>query len=203
MQKIRNILASLAAAVLLTGLAINFNACSEQSPLAADNALDLSLAKRGNNTGGSDGENQDGNSQGADYPQFASRTFTYNSSQNQYTAGNMQVPGGTSFSVAGGALTPPPDSTFGADITLTMQVEKKKYKGKQVLLFTFGPHGSSFSPRAEVTFDWTDLGFSVADLYYLDDDGNLVLQAADQIDIQNRKMTLYLDHFSRYAIGGE
>jgi len=36
MKPIKKIVKTLTAAALLTGLAINFNACSEQSPLAAD-----------------------------------------------------------------------------------------------------------------------------------------------------------------------
>jgi len=199
MKTFKNILTSLMAVVFIVGLTFSFNACSEQSPFQpSENGVNGTLAKRNNGGGGDPGGNDP-----AAYPQFISNTITFNSSQNQYNGGNMQVPGGTSFSLTGGALTPPPDSTVGTDITLTLQAEKKKYKGKDVLLFTFGPHGSAFNPRAEVTFDWNDLGIEMANLYYLDEDGNLVIQAPDQIEIQNKKMTIYLDHFSRYAIGME
>ncbi len=51
MKKFRNTLASLTAAVLLTGLALNFNACTEQSPLSTQTEVSeiniLEFAKTG------------------------------------------------------------------------------------------------------------------------------------------------------------
>ena len=51
MKKSRNFIPSLTTAALVTGLALTFNACTEQSPLApAENGADASittLAKKG------------------------------------------------------------------------------------------------------------------------------------------------------------
>ena len=97
-------------------------------------------------------------------------------------------------------MTPPVGTPNGADVTLTMLVERSE-DGNNELIFTFGPHGSQFNPPVEITFNWEDLGSDTAILYYIDDNGNFIQQEPDQIDVQGKRMTLFLDHFSRYAIG--
>ncbi len=150
MKKIKSFVASLTTAVLLTGLAINFNACTEQSPLQpannlAENEAMSSLAKRGSN-----------------YPQSAERTLFYiHANKSGFQGGNMQVPNGSTLKIKQGALTPPPGWPL-TRITLTMVVEKDDAKNE--LIFTFGPAGCQFNPPAEVWFDWSDLGSSNATL---------------------------------------
>ena len=187
MKKIKSFVASLTTAVLLTGLAINFNACTEQSPLAfvEDDAQDsVSLAKK------------------SSYPQSASFTFLYQNNINGYESGNVNVPGGSRLHINEGSLTPPPGTPFEQSVTLTMLVEKDEVKNE--LIFTFGPSGCQFSPAPEATFDWTDLGFeSTPNLYYVDENGNYILQTPDNIDVQGNHITFFVDHFSRYAIGAE
>ncbi len=82
-----------------------------------------------------------------------------------------------------------------------MLVERDKFRTE--LKFTFGPSGASFDPPAEVWLDWKDLHSSNATLYYIDDNGDYIPQTPDDVDVQNKKMKLYIDHFSRYAIGAE
>jgi hypothetical protein len=139
------------------------------------------------------------------YPQFASRTF-YNISGQGYNGGMMVVPGGTHFMLWNRALTPPPnpvnilipDNTRG--VTITMLVEKVETDYGDELVFTFGPHGCQFDPPAEVIFDWTDLNIQLADLFYLEE-GKHIPQDPNSVDINNKRMTLYISHFSRYALG--
>ena len=206
MKAIKNIFKSLTAVALLTGLAVSFNACTEQSPLQPSNdGLSSTLAKRGGgNGGGTDGSSS--------YPQSGSVELFYVEGSNKlgsfeggeagYTGGTINVAQGSKLQISPNSLTAP-QGLQGNDVTITMKVKKVKKQGQDQLEFTFGPHGSNFNPRAEVTFDWTELGINVANLYYIDDGGHYVLQAPDQIDVANKKMTLYLDHFSRYAIGAE
>ena len=185
MKPIKKTLKSLTAAALLAGLAMNFNACSEQSPLQSDiQNSEVSLNKPG---------------AGA-YPQYAERTLTFHKGSGTYAGGNVKVNGGSTFHLEERALTPPPGAE-GEPVTITMLVEKDKFRTE--LTFTFGPSGASFDPPAEVTFNWKDLHSSNATLYYIDDNGDYIPQTPDYVDIQNKKMTLYIDHFSRYAIGAE
>jgi len=40
-------------------------------------------------------------------------------------------------------------------------------------------------------------------LYLIDENGNYIAQQPDDVDLQGKRMKLYIDHFSRYAIGAE
>ncbi len=189
MKTLRSIIAPLTTLVFAAGLALNFNACTELSPLASveDDVQDsgsLAKHKRGS------------------YPQSASFTFLYQNNIKGYESGNVNVPGGSRLHINEGSLTPPPGTPFKQSVTITMLVEKDEVKNE--LIFTFGPSGCQFSPAAEVTFDWKDLGLeSTPNLYYIDENGNYILQTPDNVDVQGNHITLFVDHFSRYAIGAE
>lgn len=186
MKKIKSFIASLTTAVLLTGLAINFNACTEQSPLASveDEAQDsVSLAKH------------------RSYPQSASLTLS-TKGNGSYKGGKINVPGGSSFHVRNGAFIPPKRTLEGADVTLTMFAERSEYNYNEII-FTFKPSGSQFNPSAEVWLDWNDLGSPNATLYYIDENDNYIPQEPDDVDLQGKRLKLSIDHFSRYAIGAE
>jgi hypothetical protein len=98
-------------------------------------------------------------------------------------------------------LTPPPGTPLGAPVFVTMEVEKDTINNQ--LIFTFEPSSCQFDPPAEVVFNYTDLGFELAALYYIDENGNYIPQSPEHISISNKKMTIYIDHFSRYALGAE
>ncbi len=89
MKPIKKTLKSLTAAALLTGLAVSFNACNEQSPLQSDlQNSEVSLNKP---------------AAGA-YPQYAERTFRFqNKRGGTYTGGNKKVNGGSTFHLTEGA----------------------------------------------------------------------------------------------------
>ncbi len=172
-------------------LAVNFNACTEQSPLQSSNISDtdtMLLSKKAKS-----------------YPQYDERKInldSYNKTTGIYTygGGNLQVNSSSTFHLLGGALTPPAE-LLGDKVTITMLVEKDDVNNQ--LIFTFGPSGCSFSPSAEVWLDWSDLGISAPKLYYVESNGNYIEQAADSIDLQGQRLSLHIDHFSRYAIGAE
>ena len=113
----------------------------------------------------------------------------------------MNVPGGSTFHLTQGSLTPPPGTPLGDDVTLTMLVEMDSSNNE--LVFTFGPSGSQFSPAAEIWFDYSDLGSTMATLYYIDSNGNHIPQQPDDVDLQGKRMKITVDHFSRYALAAD
>jgi hypothetical protein len=133
------------------------------------------------------------------YPQYGSATSEWWTAKDTYKGTSFNIPNGSSLSLSNNALTPPPGTPANEPVTLTMLVEKDEINNQ--LIFTFGPHGCQFNPPVEVVLFWEDLGIDLANLYYIDDNGNYILQNPDYIDIQNKKMVLYIPHFSRYAIG--
>jgi hypothetical protein len=135
------------------------------------------------------------------YPQFGEATVEYWSPKNFYKGTSINIPNGSNFSISHGALTPPSGIPFGEPVQITMTAEKDSVKNQ--LIFSFGPSGCQFDPPAAVVFDYTDLGFELATLYYIDENGNYIPQSPDYINISNNKITIYVDHFSRYAIGAE
>lgn len=133
------------------------------------------------------------------FPQQASTKVRFWNNNKGYREANANVPSGSKFHIEPSSLTPPSEIGRGEDVYVTMNVEKDPIRNQ--LIFTFGPHNCQFDPPAEVTLDWTVLGMDVANLYYINEDGSYVLQEPDLIDIQNRKLTIKVPHFSRYAIG--
>jgi hypothetical protein len=170
--------------VMALALAFSAGGCLEQSLLGPESVeveeVDFSLLADG------------------DYSETAARTLHYQFDSSVYDGGNVAVQGGTIFHLKEGALTPPAATEPGEDITITMLVERDKTGN--ALLFTFGPSGCSFDPPAEMWFDWNDLGSPKATLYYINPDGVPVEQAPDEVDLQGKRVKLYIDHFSRYAL---
>lgn len=133
------------------------------------------------------------------YPQSGSTTIKFSSKKNQYNGGNIcLLPSRSVFDLDGGSLTPPPSIPWGDPVTITFEVDKDTVTNE--LIFTFGPHGSQFSPAARIILDWSDLGIEVPTLYYIDENGNYIEQIPEHIDVRGQKMTIYVDHFSRYAL---
>ena len=199
MKTIKKITRTLTTGLVVLGLTFSFNACSEQSPLSST-GIDASLSKR--DARASDGFDNSSDSATKDtaYPQSASRTLFYqgDSGEGAYEGGTVNVPGGSTFHLMEGALTPPPGTPLGEAVTISMLVEKSAVGDE--FIFTFGPHGSQFNPPAEVWFDWTGSGSKDATLFYIDDDGNYVEMQPDRVDRRGQRMLLRIPHFSRYAV---
>ena len=190
MKTLKRLAVVITIGLLTIGFTLNFSGCSKDSPLQpnkSDNQISeekFSLAKP---------------AAGA-YPQETWRTYQYKKNKG-YSGGNMQVNSGSTFHIEEGALTPPSEIQIGDPVKLTMTVERDKFRTE--LIFTFGPHGSTFDPPAEVWFDWKDLHSPNATLYYIQEDGTRVPHAPDYVDMQGKRMKIYVDHFSRYAVGSE
>ncbi len=188
MKPVKKIIKSLTTAALLTGLAISFNACTEQSPFApAENDADTSittLAKKGKK----DKKDKDKN-----YAFSGSTTLKFK--KGAYKGGKIQLGQGSKLTIPKNSLTPPAGTPAGADVTITMNVELVNGE----LIFTFGPHGCQFNPAAKLRIDYGDFGVELPGLYYLEN-GEYVEQAPDHVDTQGKFMLLHFDHFSRYAL---
>jgi len=188
MKPVKKIIKSLTTAALLTGLAISFNACTEQSPFApAENDADTSittLAKKGKK----DKKDKDKN-----YAFSGSTTLKFK--KGAYKGGKIKLGQGSKLTIVKNSLTPPPGTPAGADVTITMNVELVNGE----LIFTFGPHGCQFNPAAKLRIDYGDFGVELPGLYYLEN-GEYVEQAPDHVDTRGKFMLLHFDHFSRYAL---
>jgi hypothetical protein len=186
-SKIISLLFTLVLALVL----LMATGCQNQEPLSSLSTLD--------NSEGSVLSFQKAPASEPSYPQTGSAECQWWGRKNIYRGAGFVIPNGSNFSLVSGALTPPPGTAAGSSITITMLVEKDETNNH--LLITFGPHGCQFDPPVEVVLFWDDLGIDLANLYYIDDNGNYIQQNPDYIDIQNKKMVLSIPHFSRYAIG--
>ena len=148
----------------------------------------------------SDNETSDNNDDSGDYSINVSKTFTYEDGKGQYKGGNIKFGSNnkSKFTLEKGALTPPPDVAWGEPVTITIQIEYDA--SKQELLYTFGPHGCQFSPRAMIKLEYSELGIDVPTLFYIDENGDYNEQQPNQIDINKKWLKIRVDHFSRYAV---
>ena len=205
------IVAVAVTAVLAVGMALNFSGCSKDSTMgptfdeeqsnsviALSKKKDKDKSNNGNNNGNKS-INNDAQVKSEDWTKEGSKAFKYVKGLGYYNGGNIKINGTqTKFNFEGNSLTPPSDTQFREDVTITMKME---YNGTDnELIFTFGPHGCQFSPNARVRLDYKALGVDVADLYYIEDDGSRTLQLPEQMDVNKRYIKIQIDHFSRYAL---
>ena len=195
MKAVKKIGRSLIIGIAMTGLAMNFNACTEQSPVApGENDADASittLAKKGHKD--KRGHKDKKGHKDKNYAVSGSKTLKFK--KGAYKGGKIQLDQGSKLTIAKNSLTPPPGTPAGAKVTITMNVELVNDE----LIFTFGPHGCQFDPPAELRIDYSDLGVELPTLYYVEN-GEYVKQAPDHIDTRGKFMLLNFDHFSRYAV---
>lgn len=77
---------------------------------------------------------------------------------------------------------------------------------------TFGPHGIKFVTPVELTVDFSGTTYDVAPtrddvaepaLFYWNEDTQRWEELAGKVDWSRRTVTVYLEHFSRYALGSK
>jgi hypothetical protein len=185
MKKRRRINLSWFSALAISLAAINFSAC-ERSPLAVDETAPITVLE------------QSGKNSNFSYPQSCSVTIEYNGKKRCYQGCEMTLLNGSTFQVPNGALVPPTGTPAQAPVKLTMMCEKRASENE--LLLTFGPCNSQFDPPAKLTLNWKDLNIDVPRLYFVDSDGKYTEQPPDDIDIQGKRLVIYVHHFSRYAL---
>jgi hypothetical protein len=193
---------SILTALIVTGLVLTFNACSQQSPFDATQRNDndkVALGKVNLQTRTAyDYTGQDAVLYGDSYPQSNSVVINYFGPRKGYQRGSMNLPNGSKFEISLGALTPPEGTADGDPVTITMTCEKDTVNNG--LLFTYGPHGSRFSPPATLTLSWRDLDIEVPKLYYVDEEGNYIEQVPEDMDVVGKWLIISVHHFSRYAV---
>ena len=97
MKNFKKFVGTLTSAALLAGLAIHFNACTEQSPLSSQTENSVSVLAKGK-PGGQESE--------YNYPLYTDLTLLVNS-KGSFQGGQLKVENGTTFSFTYGSLTPP------------------------------------------------------------------------------------------------
>lgn len=138
---------------------------------------------------------------GNTYPIAVSKRIKYKKNIQGYNKGVISVPGGSKFTVERGALIPPPGTPQGVDITINMIMDYDLLANE--LRFEFGPEGCQFDPPAELRLKWNPLDSETATLYYIDDEGTYHQKTPDVVNYEDRWMKIYIDHFSRYALGAD
>ena len=132
------------------------------------------------------------------YPLSRSTTSYYFANRDLYKGTGIMLSDGSSFYFNNGDLTAPDYWPAGENITITMTVEKDQINNE--LIFSFSPSGCKFDAPAEVWFYWGEIGEPVPELYYIDQNGELIETYPDNINISGKSMCLFIDHFSRYAV---
>ena len=193
------------AALMIAGLA--FVGCENDKigtvagpsiEVSGDDGGALAKKKKNNGKNNNDTGNDTGNTQS--WPITASKTFRYKNNLNGYQGGEIEFGNDnkSKFKLEDNALTPPPGTQHKKNVTITMEIDYDSNANE--LIFTFGPHGSQFSPRAELKLDYGQLGITVPKLYYIDDDGTRIEQQPEQVDSNKKWLKIRVDHFSRYAL---
>ena len=174
--------------VLIIGINFSMLSCSDSAPLE-NNAGVISHLDNNNSL----------LKQSVDYsyPIWGKRNF-YNK-RGVWQGGTMQLSNGSVFTVENGSLTPP--HPLASSVYVSMRADFDSLKNEVVVSFT--PSGCVFDPPAELILDYNDLGIDIAALYYIDNSGDYIRQTPDHIDYRKKTITIYIDHFSRYAIGME
>ncbi len=202
MKNLKSKLKSLTTAAWLTGLVMNFNACSEQSPVSLESedsvqtiqtnkgpvrrlqvAADASMLHRG-----SEEDNL-----------FYKEQFMPAKKR-----GNIRL-GNTYYGHS--------KVTFFRNSTLedlTIQFEWLASTTFEGLLnnLEFGPHGATFNVpvRVQLSYkraDLTGVDETALQVYFFNEDTGLWELIGGEVDTENKLVIVYLDHFSRYAIGAE
>lgn len=132
------------------------------------------------------------------YPQMTSCTAGFFKNWGQYKGAICKLANGSFFEFYNGSLTPPENIPWGEEVTITMRADRDVRTGE--LIYSFGPSGCQFDEPAILWLDYADLGSENATLYYLDEEGNRIEHLPDNIDFYNKRMCIYIDHFSRYAV---
>ncbi len=198
--------------IALFSAAIVFSSCSKTDPISSlsdDNSsvTTISIDKKTNNNGNGNGNgggtgsvNSANNGSSLQFPIVASKTFKYSNVLGGYRGGKLSfsLDGRSKLDLPDNALTPPPGTPLGADVTITAEVDFDSVRNEFV--FTFGPHGCQFDPQVEIKLDIRGMDLNMPQLYYIQDDGTYTLEQPDQVDSNWRWLKINVNHFSRYAL---
>jgi len=191
MKKVKSFVASLTTAVLLTGLALNFNACSEQSPLQS--TIDNTTATRR-----APGEL---NILKSTSPLSLNKLFVKQKLITVAQGGTVEVGNGEH----GKSRLKFQPGDVSQDVLVRFEWEST---GLLQGGAEFSPHGTTFNNPVEIRLSYKDAdltGINEEDIkiwYFNEIEGVWELIASD-VDTRKKCVKGYLEHFSRYAIGAE
>ena len=190
MKPVKKIFKTLAAVVLLTGLAINFNACSEQSPLQSND--DTTSTKR------APGEL---NILKSTSPLSLNKLFVKSKLITVAQGGKVEVGDGghgkSSLNFKSGDVSQNVMVTFEWESTGLLEGGAE-----------FSPHGTTFNNPVAIRLSYKDAdlsGINEEDIkiwYFNEEEGVWELIASD-VHADKKYVKGYINHFSRYAIGAE
>ncbi len=201
MTTIKKLTSALTTAALLTGLALNFNACSEQSPVSSETANNLTVKKELNILKLGISPNS---------LKKVTEVSKWITVQNGGQLSLYHENGDLGVEVE---LTILP-GTISQDAEVKLTVDDENFMGNVDVVFS--PHGVTFSQPAVLNMyaeglDFSGYNLDDIDLYYdnqetgewelMERDDFYIEQDAEggEIRVTNGK----LPHFSRYAIGAE
>ena len=190
MKKTKNIFASLTTALLLAGLALNFNACSEQSPLqSSDNVTSTKRAPGELNIL----KSKSGVS--------LNKLFVKEQLITVAAGGEIEV--GDQEHGKSALEFKPGDVSQDVLVTFSWESAGLLQGGAE-----FSPHGTTFNNPVQVKLSYKDAdltGINEQDIkiwYFNEIEGVWELIASD-VNTEKKHVKGYLEHFSRYAIGAE
>ena len=203
MKTLRNHLVNLTAGIFMTGLALNFNACtngSSLSPKETDSSDQYLQTKNGPVQ-----RLRVNSSANALFKGSPEDTLFY---KEQFMPakkrGNIRL-GNTYYGHS--KITFFRKSTL-EDMNVQFQwLANSTFEGMLNSL-EFGPHGTTFNKpvRVQLSYKRADLsGIDESNLqvYYFNEGTGLWDLIGGEVDTENKRIIVYLDHFSRYALGGE
>ena len=190
MKPVKKIFKTLTAVVLLTGLAINFSACSEQSPLQSSD--DTTSTKR------------------------APGELNILKSKSGVSLNKLFVKEKL-ITVAEGGKVEVGDDEHGksrlkfeeGDVSQDVLV---RFEWESTGLLQggaeFSPHGTTFNNPVAIRLSYKDAdltGINEEDIkiWYFNEEENVWELIASDVDTEKQRVEGYVNHFSRYAIGAE
>lgn len=194
MKKFKTLTNAIALSIILVGGLLS--SCSDQAPFAPNgNDSEIQLGKKHQKTSGVGTTS----TSTITVVETGSVTLRYDSQKKQYGGGWILLKNGAYLFIEPGSLTPPKGTRKGDPVTITMTLEKDTEFNE--LIYSFEPHGSTFSPEAHLVLSFTNLsGSGTVSLFYLDADRNHTEVIPDQWDMIEQLAYLRIPHFSRYAV---
>jgi hypothetical protein len=213
MQKFKNTLASWTTSALLAGLVLTLSACSSENPMVSPADEQLTLGKVVQTTAGpmrilqeqsynATSLSKKGSGKGGGWKNrlYSTEKFIHAEEGGALIVGHPTKTGKSKIFFEPNDL--PEDMTIRFEWRASSTLEGTLNSAE------FGPHGLQFNKPVRV-----ELSYKLADLTGVEEESLQVIYFNEKtqlwelvggtVDTQKQVVVAYLDHFSRYAIGGD
>ncbi len=202
MKKIKNLTASLMAAVLLTGLTLNFAACTNESPLSSQQPQVTTKVVQSNI--GPIRLLQVDKKELTLMKGETFKTFKETKTIKAKKGGTIEV-GDRSYGKSSIIFK---KNDLPKDMTISFEWTTGGTFQGMLNGLEFGPHGLVFNSPVEVQLSYKKADLQGIDeetlkIFYYNEETELWELIGDEVDLKKKTVTGFLDHFSRYAIGAE